>query len=334
MGKLPETFTGPGLVDLQVNGYAGFSFNDDPASWKAGDFAAVRDAQRKRGVVAALPTLVTDDSEAMLARAVAYDRIVSSDEELAAAFPRLHIEGPFLSPDDGPRGAHPLAHCKTPDDLPDLIDRLNEASGGRVAIITLAPELPGAMDLTRRCVAQGICVAIGHTNATGETIDRAVEAGATMSTHLGNGSHAMLPRLDNYVQAQLADDRLSASFIADAHHMPLTTLKNFIRAKTVHRSVLVTDAIAAAEMEAGRYELAGEVLIVTDEGRVSHEGEENYLAGSAATLDMCVIRTCLHCDVSFEQAWAMASTRPADTVNLPRPGEVTVKVSGTGFALQ
>ena len=330
MKSLPTTYTAPGLVDVQVNGYAGFDFTSGSERFSAEEFHRVRLALLRRGVVTILPTFTTDDSLDLLARARRYSEIVSADRQLEEAFPRLHIEGPFISPVDGPRGAHPKAYCLIPRAMPDLIDRLHDASGGRVGLVTLAPELPGAMDLIRRCRSRGIRVAIGHSQAPDETIAQAVEAGATLSTHLGNGSHQMLPRLSNYVQTQLADDRLTATFIADGHHMPLTTLKNFIRAKTPRRCILITDAIGAAEMPPGVYFLGKQQVQLERSGRVSHPGQPN-LAGSALTMDQAILNVYLHCDVTWEEAWAMASTIPASALGLPAPSAVTVEISEQGF---
>lgn len=329
---LPTTFSGPGLVDLQLNGYAGFDFNALPEAWTGEAAAAVRAALRRRGVSVALPTLITDAPERLVARARAYARLLQSDPELASTFPRLHVEGPFLAPDDGPRGAHPREHCRTPGELPDLLDRLQEASGGRVGILTLAPELPGALELIERAARSGVCVAIGHTQATPEQLGAAVAAGARMSTHLGNGSHQMLPRLANYVQAQLARDELHASFIADGHHLPWYTLKNFLRAKGTARSILVTDAVAPADAPPGVYRLGEAEIVATVEGRVQRPGQDN-LAGSALTLDRAVVAVALHCGVPFGEAWAMASSRPAALVGLEVPAPVSVRVSPDGFTL-
>ena len=322
MAQLPSTYTGPGLVDLQINGYVGVDFNNDPAGWTPEMFHKVRSATARRGVAVMLPTFVTNDADLLVARAAKYAEIIEADTELAACFPKLHIEGPFISPIDGPRGAHPKEYCRLPHQLPDLIDRIHEACGGRVGILTLAPELVGAEDLIRRSVAKGIVVALGHTQAGADDQEMAVQAGATMSTHLGNGSHPVLPRLDNYTQRQLADDRLWAGFIADGHHIPFPTLKNFIRAKKTEKSVLVTDAILAAELEPGTYYFMGENVEVYPNGYVSVPGAAN-LAGSALTLDMAVINTAAHCDVTFDMAWKMASTYPADLVNVPVPADVT-----------
>lgn len=332
MASLPTHYRGPGLVDLQVNGYAGVDFNAPPGDLTAGDFHVVRKAQARRGVRAALPTFITDDVDRMVARIRQYAAFVDEDRDLAEAFPKLHIEGPFIASEDGPRGAHPPQHCTTPKDQPDLFSRLQEASGGRIGLLTLAPELPGALDLISEASENGTTVALGHTEASAETIQEAVKAGARMSTHLGNGSHQMLPRLDNYVQVQLAEDRLSASFIADGHHMPFYTLRNFLRAKTTGHSVLVTDAILAADVGPGRYTSTGAEIVVTPDLRVSKPGEPN-LAGSALTLDRAVINTCSACDVPFSEAWRMASTYPAALVGIEEPAEVSVDVSPERFTV-
>lgn len=328
---IPSEYRGPGLVDLQLNGYAGFDFNSRPESWSAEDFLRVRAALRRRGVVVALPTLITDDAARLLTRAAAYARIVGESPELAATFPKLHVEGPFISPAEGPRGAHPLAHCLTPEAAPELVDRLREASGDRLGVLTLAPELPGALDLIASLAAEGVCVALGHTQAPPELVHAAVDAGARMSTHLGNGSHQLLPRHANYIQLQLAEDRLLASFIADGHHLPWYALQNFIRAKTPERSILVTDAIAAADAPPGRYWLGDEEVVVSADLRVQKPGQPN-LAGSALTLDRAVVNTARHCGVPFEAAWEMASSRPAGLVGLGRPETVTVEIGPDGFS--
>ncbi len=327
---LPETHAGEGLTDLQLNGYAGLDFNARPEDLTPEAMHEVRRRLARRGVARALPTLITDDTERMIARAARYAELVATDEDLAAAFPALHVEGPFVSPTDGPRGAHPKCWCKLPSGAPDFFDRVRDAAGGRVAIMTLAPELGGAVELIGRGAAAGVCMAIGHTAAPADVLDAAVAGGATLSSHLGNGSHQTLGRLDNYIQHQLADDRLHASFIADGHHMPLTTLKNFVRAKTPARSVLVTDAIAAAEMPPGEYELAGQRVVVNEDGRAAKPGEAN-LAGSTLTLDRAVVNAVRAGAATFAEAWAMASSIPSGLVNLPPAPPVTVRITPEGF---
>lgn len=327
---LPARHTGPGLVDLQVNGYAGIDFNGADDVFTPETFHMIREKMNSRGVLVSLPTFITASPARLESNCRAYAKLVESDAELAAAFPKLHIEGPFISSVEGPRGAHPLEHAINPANAPDLMGRLQEASGGRLAIITLAPELPGALDLIAWCRDNGIVSAVGHTNATSAEIRAGAEAGLVMSTHLGNGSHQMLPRMDNYLQAQLAEDGLFASFIADGHHVPFFTLKNFIRAKRFEKTVLVSDAIMAADCGPGRYQLGDFEVEVSETLRCTKVGHAG-LAGSALTMDLGVINTALHTDATFEEAWTMASARPAQLVGIPVPPDITVEVSEAGF---
>ncbi len=322
---------GSGLVDLQVNGYAGVDFNDSNVERLTLDrVKGAFEAMRRCGVVSVLATIVTGPAREMIARVAHLVKLRKHDELLEAMIAGFHIEGPFISGEDGPRGAHPVEHVKTPQDAPNLLDELQDAAEGTVRLLTLAPELPGAMELISRASTEGIVVALGHLNADAETIDRAVAAGAKMCTHLGNGTHMTLPRLDNYVQRQLADDRLSASFIADGHHIPFATLKNFIRAKTPQRSVLATDAIMAAGMPPGQYQIGKITCNVEPNGLVWKPGE-SFLVGSALTMDQAVLNVARHCDVSFETAWAMASTQPAELVGLPTPAKIEVDITEKGF---
>ncbi len=328
--SLPTTYTGPGLVDLQVNGYAGIDFNGSDDVFNAETFHRVREKMAARGVMVSLPTYITASPERLEANCRAYAKLVESDAELAAAFPKLHIEGPFISSVEGPRGAHPLEHACNPEDQPELMKRLQEASGGRLGIVTLAPELPGALDLIAWCAENHIVASAGHTNATAAEIRAGVEAGLKMSTHLGNGSHQTLPRMDNYIQAQLSEDDLFASFIADGHHVPFYTLKNFIRAKGFEKTVLVSDAINAADCGPGRYSLGDFEVEVSETLRCTKVGHAG-LAGSALTMDMGVIYTTQHTDADFDEAWTMASTRPAALVGIDVPAAITVEVSDGGF---
>ena len=329
--KIPQRYTGPGLVDIQLNGYAGVSFNDQANMFSADDLHKVRKALARRGVVATLPTFITDDFEHILQRCKLYAKHLDQDLDLGRTFPKLHIEGPMISPVEGSRGAHPVEYCQIPADSPDFLDRLLEASGNRIGIITVAPELPGAIDLIRRGTAARVTMAIGHCNPSNDDIAAAIDAGAKMCTHLGNGSHQILPRLNNYIQMQLTADELFASFIPDGHHIPFFTLKNFLRAKTTDRSVLTTDAISAAEMGPGRYRLGNNAEVeVLENGFCQIPGQQN-LAGSALTLDMGIINVVKYCDVDWETALTMASTLPAQLVGIEIPQEVTVEISDKGF---
>ena len=324
--------SGPGLVDLQINGYAGLSFNGRLEDLTVESVRTCCEKIRRRGVVAVLATLITHSPEIIIARARRLAELREQDELIARTIAGLHVEGPMINPEDGPRGAHEKRYVMAPEDRPDFVAELQDATGGLVRIFTMAPETAGGIGFIARAVKAGVVVSLGHHAATAEVIDRAVSAGATMCTHLGNGSHATVPRLDNYIMRQLADDRLHAGFIPDGHHLPYPTLKNFIRAKGLARSFLVTDAVSCADMPPGDY-LDGEARrTLGPDGAVRLPGTP-FLAGSALTLDMGVLNAARHADVTLRQAWEMASTHPAALVGVGEPEHVEVDVTEQGFSL-
>ncbi|HUL77424.1 MAG TPA: amidohydrolase family protein [Vicinamibacteria bacterium] len=313
----------PGFVDLQVNGFAGLDFGD-PALTSERVLAAVSPIERT-GVTRFLPTLTTSSLEDFAACARTLARTAHP------AIAGIHMEGPYISPEDGYRGAHPRAFCRGAD--VDDFRRRQDAAEGRIRLVTLAPEVPGALPLVEHLVAAKVLVAIGHTAATGAQIQDAVKAGATLSTHLGNGCPAVMPRHPNVIWEQLAEDRLLASFIVDGHHLPPATVKSMIRAKTPARSILVTDAVGAAGMPPGRYTLGGQEVELSATGRVSVPGAL-YLAGSALRLDAAVGYTVRFTGLPLEDVVAMASTRPAGYLGIPPAGRVTAEWDPEGSALR
>src|ERR1700743_3537957 len=232
----------PGLTDLQVNGYAGVDFNDATLTADALDHALA--AMLADGVTACLPTLITPTEADLAARLAALDEAVATSRLGAAMVPGYHLEGPFLNPTPGYAGCHPPDAMVEPDAT--MLTRLVERLARPVLLLTLAPERPGALSVIGEARAAGIVVAIGHSAADETVVDRAATAGATLSTHLGNALPQPQPKFLNPLMAQLANDALSASFIADGIHIPRDVLKVLIRAKTPARSVLVTDATSAA----------------------------------------------------------------------------------------
>ena len=301
----------PGFCDLQVNGFAGIDFNRPGLG--VDEFERAAAALNVTGVTSFLPTLVTQAFEAFAACARALARWRSP------AMLGIHAEGPYLSPTEA-RGAHPAAHLRAASR--DDFQRRQDAADGRIVLVTLAPEVPGALDLIEHLATSGVRVAIGHSDAQPETIREAVRAGATLATHLGNGCASGLPRHPNLIWEQLAADELSACFIADGHHLPAATLKSMVRAKTPARAILVTDATAGAAAPPGRYTL-GELAIERNEaGRVTLPGE-GKLAGSALTLDDAVSRAAREAGLPIEQALAMASTQPAAAVGAAPRGRVS-----------
>ena len=224
----------PALFDLQINGCDGHSFNSERLT--ADSVRHVVEVCRKHGIGALCPTLVTNSFEALAHGMATLRQACEGDAGIAAAVLAIHLEGPYISSEDGPRGAHPRQHVRPPDW--DEFRRLQDASGGRIRLHTLAAEHTGAIELIERLVASGVVVALGHTAASPVRIREAIAAGAKLSTHLGNGSHAMLPRHENYIWEQLAADELWASLIADGHHLPASVVRCIVRVKTPVRTVL------------------------------------------------------------------------------------------------
>jgi N-acetylglucosamine-6-phosphate deacetylase len=272
-----------GLVDIQVNGFAGIDFNTPGLTVETLD-AALR-AMLATGVTRCLPTLITA-GEDHLARCFSALEAASRQSDLARRMVLgYHLEGPFLSPEPGFRGCHPAGSMRAADLA--MFERLQEAAGGRIRLITVAPEVPGALDLIGALSRRGIIVALGHTAAGHAVLREAASRGARLSTHLGNGCAQVLPRNDSPVLWQLGDDRLMASFIADGTHIPPDILKVYVRAKGVERAILVTDAVAGAGAAPGDYRL-GEVAITRRAEPVVHLTGTTLLAGSALTLDQAV----------------------------------------------
>lgn len=307
----------PGLFDLQVNGFAGVDFNN-PAT-TGDDVLRAIERIRATGVTRFLPTLITSSFE----RFAKCARTLTNVDHPAIA--GLHLEGPYIAADDGPRGAHPreqVIHASIED-----FARRQDAAAGRICLVTLAPEVPGALALVEHLVDQGVRVAIGHTAATPEQIRDAVKAGARLSTHLGNGCAQHLPRHPNFLWEQLAADELMASLIVDGHHLPAATVKTMIRAKSAVRTILITDAISAAGCPPGEYELNGEKVVLSESGRVSPSGKP-WLAGSALRLDQAVVNTVKITGLPLAAVWAMASTQPAHFLGLPTAGKVSADWDG------
>ncbi len=301
----------PALFDLQINGCNGRSFNS--ASLCADDVRHVVNACRDRGIAAFCPTFITNTADSLTRSLSTVARCCEAEEAIAAALPAFHLEGPYISPEDGPRGAHPLTHVRPPDW--DEFQRLQEAAGGRIRLVTLAPEIAGALPFIEKLVAAGVVVAIGHTAADGERIRAAVAAGACISTHLGNGSHALLPRLDNYLWEQLAADGLWASIICDGHHLPPAVIKCILRVKTPARVVLTCDASSLAGLPPGKYAEWGQELEVLPDARVVVPGTP-YQAGSGVFTDTCVGIAVRDGGVSLREAIDMASARPRALLSL------------------
>jgi N-acetylglucosamine-6-phosphate deacetylase len=312
----------PGLFDLQVNGFGGVDFNG-PDLTAERVFEAL-DRMRRTGVTRCLPTLITSSFDRFAASARVLGRMQC--DTIAG----IHMEGPYLSAEEGFRGAHPREHVI--EASLDDFKRRQDVACGRILLVTLAPEVSGAITLIEHLVDTGVRVAIGHTAATSAQIRGAIAAGATLATHLGNGCPHLMPRHPNVLWELLADDGVLASLIVDGHHLPPSTVKAMMRAKQPHRTILITDAIAAAGSAPGRYRLGSVEGELDDHQRVSLPGTP-YLAGSALTLDRAIENTVRYTGMSIHDVIPMASTIPANYLGMTTAGSVTAEWDPEGGKL-
>jgi N-acetylglucosamine-6-phosphate deacetylase len=317
----------PGFIDVQVNGFGGIAFNDPGLT--VGKVHTVTRRLWQAGVASYCPTLITDSTE-NLCRGVATIARARREPMLGASILGIHLEGPYLSAEDGPRGAHPREHVRAPDG--DEFAQLQEAADGYIRLVTLAPELPGAVPFLRRLVRQGVRVAIGHTAANADQIRAAIDAGACMSTHLGNAAHDLLQRHRNYVYTQLAADELWASLIVDGHHLPRELVKIFVRAKRPERVILVSDAAMWAGLSPGVYPWGHCRVEVRADGWIGVVGEPR-LAGSGLLLPCGIANVMAFCESSLETAIAMATLHPARMLGVERTTGDIVPGSDATFTL-
>ena len=295
----------PAPIDIQVNGFAGFDLN--VATVTPADVCAMVRALWRVGTGFLCPTVVTASVDAMSRSLRAIVEACKADALVAHAVLGIHLEGPYISAEDGPRGAHPLAHVRAPDW--DEFQRWQDIAEGQISIVTLAPEKKNAIPFIEKLVANGIVVALGHTNASAADIQAAIDVGAKLSTHLGNGAHARIQRHPNYIWEQLGADDLWASLIVDGHHLPPSVAKSMMRAKTLDRCVLVSDAVALAGMAPGTYQFAGKSVELTAERCVRLVGTE-YLAGSAIELARGIENSVRFAGISLEEAVSLATLQP------------------------
>ncbi|MFM2383061.1 MAG: hypothetical protein RL515_1048, partial [Verrucomicrobiota bacterium] len=307
-----QSWLSAGFVDLQVNGYAGHDLNGLTL-----DTATVRDlcqALLKVGVTTFLPTIITAPEGRIIAALRTIREACTQYPEVAAMVAGIHVEGPHIAPEDGPRGAHPVADVRAPSVAE--FARWQAAAGGLVKLVTLSPHWPEAPAYIHHLVKAGVTVSLGHTSADAAQIAAAVDAGASLSTHLGNGSHAMLNRRHNHLWPQLADDRLTAMFIADGHHLTPAQLKVMLRAKGSGRSLVVSDTVALGGLSAGKYQtpIGGKVVLREDGFLAIDDGTGNYLAGAALPLLAAVPVLVEQVGLTFGEALALMTGVPGRVI--------------------
>ena len=310
-----KMYLAPGLIDVQINGFMGVDFSGPDLTVEG-----IRKATKalwKAGVTTYFPTIITSDFNrmknnfAVLAQA-------QKDPEIGGSIPGFHLEGPYISPLPGFRGAHLEKYIKNPDW--EEFQELQRAANNGIKLITVAPELEGAIPFIRNCVANGIIVALGHHNGSAEDIMRAIDAGAKMATHLGNGCANEINRHHNPIWPQLADDRITPSIIADGFHLTKEEVRSFYKVKGPDKTILVSDALDLAGLPPGEYTRGERTLLLTP--NVVKLPKENVLAGAASPISACVGVIMDFTQCTIKDAIQMASTNPAKMFSLNDLGEI------------
>jgi N-acetylglucosamine-6-phosphate deacetylase len=317
-----ELFIAPGLIDIQINGYLSVSFSLDGADsalsedsrLKVSDVRKVTEGLWKEGVTTYFPTLTTNSRELLLNN---FSVLASAmnDPSIRGSIAGFHLEGPYISPVDGYRGAHPKDEVRKPDW--DEFTELNRASGDKILLVTLAPEIEGAIEFIRKCREKGVVVSLGHHNGNASEIREAVDNGAGLATHIANGCATVIHRHKNPIWAQLADDRLMISFICDGFHLPPEIIQVFYKVKGTDNIIITSDITSYAGLPAGEYKIkTGETIVKTPEGNLKFSGQAGGLYGSAVPLSKGVGHIMKVTGCSLANAIRMASTNPARLHNL------------------
>ncbi len=314
-----DLFIAPGLIDNQINGYANVDFSGNDL-FVEGVIEAAK-AIRKDGVTTFLPTLITGSHESLIKNFTILYEVLIKDERFAESVPGFHLEGPYISPDEGYRGCHPLQYIRKPS-WDDFII-YQKAAGGKIIQVTLAPELEGAMEFIRSCKLNGLVVAMGHTNSTAEEISKAVEVGVSVSTHLGNGCANFIHRHYNPIWPQLANEKLTSTIIADGFHLLPEELKVFFKVKGPEKLILTSDVIYLAGMAPGKYTFLESEVMLTEEGMLKNTAL-NCLAGASFPLKTGVCNMMKFTGCSLEDAINMASGNVARVYGLTDRGSLSV----------
>jgi N-acetylglucosamine-6-phosphate deacetylase len=309
----------PGLFDAQVNGYRGSDYSGD--DFDAAAARRIADALAAAGTTQHLATIITSPPRRIVRNIEVLAAAVRADEDLAAAIPGIHIEGPFIASEDGPRGAHAAEYVRDPD--PGELREWHAAARGLLRLVTIAPERQGAIAFIEQACALGVTIAIGHTAADAAAIRRAIDAGATVSTHLGNGSHPTLPRLRNYLWEQLASDDLTAGVIPDGFHVPDAPMRVFARAKGLDRLFLVSDAGTCAGLPPGRYRWDRIEVDVHPDGHLSLAGTP-LLAAAGHLLDWGIAHFARATGLPLSAVVRLATAAPARVFGLADPKDAVV----------
>jgi N-acetylglucosamine-6-phosphate deacetylase len=297
----------PAFFDHQINGYGGVWFSDEQLDVE--DVLRTAEAHFQFGITRLFPTLITNSYPALERGFRALREACESNMWVDRMLPGFHLEGPYLSGEDGPRGAHPRNQIRAADW--DEFQRWQEAAGGRIKLLTIAPEVENGIPFIEKAVASGVTVSIGHTAAEPEQIQAAADSGARFSTHLGNGAHGQLRRHPNYIWEQLGDSRLAAGVISDGHHLPPSVLRSVLGVKGPDKTFITCDASGLAGCKPGPYQFESVDVEVLADGPIVIAGQRQLLAGSGQQTDVCVGHMYAVTEASLADCFDMAGKYPA-----------------------
>ncbi|MDH5602859.1 MAG: N-acetylglucosamine-6-phosphate deacetylase [Cyclobacteriaceae bacterium] len=309
-----DVFVAPGFIDTQMNGYANVSFSQ-PDLDEAGIDKITKNLW-KEGVTTYFPTFVTGARDMYLKNLKLLGKYIDNHPN-GSCTPGAFLEGPYISPIDGFRGAHSLEHVRNPDwkEFESFI----AASGNHIILIGLAPELPGAIDFIKKTIEKDIFVSLAHHNGTSSLISDAVEAGAIISTHLGNGCANMIHRHNNPIWPQLSEDRLTPAIIVDGHHLLPEEVNTFYKVKGPENLMLVSDAVRLAGMPPGEYTWGDMQVVMTEEGKLRLPSQD-VLAGASFPINTGISNVMKFTGCSLKEAVNMATKVPARVFELTDRG--------------
>ncbi|NLB27132.1 MAG: amidohydrolase family protein [Bacteroidales bacterium] len=312
-------YIAPGFFDNQVNGFAGVSFAFGDSDLDSKGIEKATSELWKVGVTTYLPTLTTNSLDVLI-KNFSILAETADEKRLLGSIPGFHLEGPYINPEDGYRGAHPKRYVKLPDWNEFM--KLYNAAGGKIMQVTVAPEMEGGLDFVSNCTNKGIVVALGHHNAPAATVEAAITRGARIATHLGNGAANTINRHYNPFWSQLSDDRFMISIICDGFHLLPEEIRVFYKVKGVNNTVITSDVTSYAALEPGEYQTeTGETIELTKEGMLRYPAQ-NVLYGSASPITKGVGYIMKVTGCTLGEAVQMASTNPARLYGLNDRGEL------------
>ena len=305
-------YISPGFFDIQVNGYKGSDYSLEDFSEE--HLRNIMTNLAASGTTQHIPTIISSPQERILKNLEIISKAINTLPDIKEAIPGIHIEGPFISPEEGPRGCHDPSFIREPDF--EEFMQWQEAAEGRIVMVTIAPEREGSMDFIKKVTRTGVKIAIGHTGATPEIIQEAIKAGAQFSTHLGNGSYPILPKANNYIWEQLAADELFAGIICDGFHLSASVVKVFARAKGLERLILTSDVTLAGGLNPGIYQWGNMEVEVFKDGHLGLVGS-GVLAGAGHLLDWDIAHFIRFTGNNLANTISLCTINPAKIIKMP-----------------